>query len=330
MDIKSQLREKELGFLLDKRLTKEVGIFGIRHGFLRTDFRTRAFNLLFRIDMDSAVLEAQAETQRHAATKVEEMSQGRVILNDVDRSFNLSVSCARLDEEAKAELKTQLLGLLKVFFLTHTDWDYYQGFNSIAETFLIAFGAELARVYLARFSDLFLQKFLTVKQIGQALEAINEKITRIVRSETKVEFEPEQLALTAGWVVSLLSHSLERPAHPWRIWDFLICLKLSLNEPKVLAEELPLELSKSKVLSQIEQKSVEKNLKRLAPPKKEDMLIEYVISKILVYFINREGSLSSDEELRFNFIKDIPLNRLEHSDIEVILLRSLSYIQYSD
>lgn len=327
MNIKAELREKELVFLLEKQLVPGVTLFGIRHGFLNDDLRAKAFNLLFNVRRDVDVAEVQAKFQAHAAKRVEDLPEGQTIINDVNRSLIINTVVGSMESKNKEELKRDLANMIKIFFLTNPNLFYYQGFNSVAETFMLTYGTDYGYLYLTHFADMFLRQFLAVKQFAKAVEPINDKIMRIVQSETKIEFESDQLMMTVGWVVSFFSHYITRNELLWRVWDFLICLKLSLADPRVLAKELPQELWKSKVLNHQEKGVIEQNLKRLAPIKSDEILIEYVIGKILIYFINREGSLEKNTELRFKFIKDIPFNTLDESEMEMILLRSLSLIQ---
>ena len=330
MDLKFSLREKELHFLLEKQLTHRLMLFGLKHGFFSTDLREKAFTLLFNVSIQAEIQEARSFIQASEGAKLNEIQEGVVIKNDVERSFNTSLTVSGIEAREKEELRGKLLVLLKGFFLAHPEFSYYQGFNAIAETFLMSFGVDLGFVFLKHFSILFLKPFLQAKQLVTVLDKINEKIVRIIKSETAIEFGKDQLFLVIGWVISYFSHNLPSTDLVWRLWDFLICLKLGLKDPKQLSKDLPPELSKLRLLTTSEQKKVEDNLNRVSPVDDDETLIEYVVSKVLIYYIGKTNGKTQDPDHRFRFIKKIPAEMLDETNFEIILLRSIALIQTFD
>ena len=312
MDSRAEALEEELRCLLGRGSRREVALFGARNGFLNEDLRSRALDILLGVDFKSELKSAQEALDGVGTAEVPEAT---VIANDVIRSFNINQLVSDASPGEKAELRTELSAMLKGFFLGQEKAAYYQGFNSVAEVLLLAYGMDSGLVYLRRLAPIFFADFLAARDLKTPLETSARRITRLVTEETGEVLEPEQTLLTVGWTVTVFSHYLPDHDILWRIWDFLLGVKLSELGPFALAVEFGLD--PLKIPSAQPQKL---SLPEFAP------LVDCLVSAVLIFlFTNRKEKASPDDPVP-RYFKEDSLRRLDREAFEEIFKISIGLL----
>ena len=174
------IKEKELLFYLEKKQRGQLKRLGQDYGFLNSKLRQKAYAFLFEINSISIERNLSIEAPTNS------IPYQKIIKSDVDRSINANVFLQGQSAEVRENMKERLNLFLLRFFSINPHYSYYQGFNSIAETFLFSFPESEALVFLESFSKLILNDYLNPKKFTESIESFYRKASSVIRRTTGV------------------------------------------------------------------------------------------------------------------------------------------------
>lgn len=188
MEIKAELEEKELEYLINHHRLLQIKRFGINTGFLNDDLRAKAYLYIFNIDQHS-------EIQTNCSFNLPEVNKisikyESVIEADIKRSFNTNHLIKNKSQSDKEFHKSSLKRVLFKFFTRNPQYHYYQGFNAVAAIFVLFYGEDLGLVFLTYFSKFMLEDFLIPDRFDKCIESRLQTIKKLVRKMCGVELQP--------------------------------------------------------------------------------------------------------------------------------------------
>lgn len=188
MQIKAELEEKELAYILANHRLSHVKRFGISHGFLNDDLRARTYLYLFNVDEHSEI-QANCSIDSPEISKVSIMYEC-VIEADIKRSFSTNQLIKDKSQSDKEFHKNVLKRVLFKFFARHPHYHYYQGFNAVAATFVLFYGENVGLVLLTHFSKAMLEEFLLPDSFDMSIQTKLQTIKKLVGKICGVELQP--------------------------------------------------------------------------------------------------------------------------------------------
>ena len=188
MQIKTELEEKELGYLLTHHRLLKIKRFGISNGFLNDDLRVKIYLYLFNVDKQCEII-ANSAIDQPEISKVS-IRYESVIEADINRSFNTNQLIKDKSPEDKEFHKNSLKRVLFKFFARNPQYHYYQGFNAVAAIFVLFYGEDVGLVLLSHFSKILLEDFLLPDKFDHSIGSKLETIKKLVRKTCGVELQP--------------------------------------------------------------------------------------------------------------------------------------------
>lgn len=187
MQIKAELEEKELNYLLKHHRLLQLKRFGIMNGFLNDDIRVRVYFYLFNVDKE-------VEIQNNYAIEQPDLKKIRiqyesVIEADIKRSFNTNKLIKDKSQNDKEFHKSVLKRVLLKFFAKNPQYHYYQGFNAVAGIFVLFYGEDVGLILLSQFAKTMLEDYLIPERFDKYVQDRLQTIKKLVRKICGVELQ---------------------------------------------------------------------------------------------------------------------------------------------
>ena len=340
-DLYSQKKKSLILQLIEKKDIKNLTKTGIEHGFINDDIRIKAYSLLLNFHPKNSISKFRRFQKKINLDpkKKEELKKKfeSIIKADVNRSLNSNELVFTKEKKYKIIHRDKLENVLTFFFMKFPNLSYYQGFNSIAEIFILYYGEELGFCLLDKFSNLMLKNFLDENLFDFEISKKQQNIIKIVKNQSGLVFEELHLGLLLGWSLTFFSHNIGDKERSLRIWDFLICLKieekkLEENKEKKILSDLEgnnkldkLEKQKLIIRKFLEKKKLKK-MKNMEK-NKENNFVEILVAYTILEFIDILKVQKKDFlKNGFQIIKKFKLEIFKDENFENVFKKS--YVEF--